>query len=110
MRGELADRGPAARIIGLAKANAFVSSLYLFKKDAGTTSGKWGQPLDSRSDPRGPTAHPEVTSNGRPLYLFTGGTWISWDPVTLGRDAGHSFVDEADDHRALADRGRAALH
>jgi hypothetical protein len=31
-------------------------------------------------------------------------------PVTLGRDAGHSFVDEADDHRALADRGRAALH
>jgi hypothetical protein len=31
-------------------------------------------------------------------------------PVTLGRDAGHSLVDEADDHRALADRGRAALH
>ena len=32
------------------------------------------------------------------------------DRVRLGRDAGHSLVDEADDHRALADRGRAALH
>jgi hypothetical protein len=29
--------------------------------------------------------------------------------VRLGRDAGHSLVDEVDDHCALADRGRAAL-
>jgi hypothetical protein len=28
----------------------------------------------------------------------------------LGRDAGQSLVDEADDHRAFADRGGAALH
>jgi hypothetical protein len=35
---------------------------------------------------------------------------VATPALRLGRDAGHLLVDEADDHRALADRGRAALH
>jgi hypothetical protein len=56
----------------------------------------------------GTTARDDSRRNGCRRTIEAG--CASWAPkVRLGRDAGHSLVDEVDDHGALADRGRAAL-